>query len=104
MKFNKLKSKRGETQLWAIIGAAILILIVVVLLSLWFKKGWDKGSGDIDQPLGDDDCDGIKNFMDDCNEIPAPQPCSTPINPNPSVDSGGCTDTQRATLDAAPGS
>ncbi len=83
----KCMKKKGQTQMWWILIAAILAIVVVGLLFFWFKGTGDKGFGAIDNTLdtlGDSDEDGIANRFDKC----------LGTTPGQEVDAFGCSSTQ----------
>jgi hypothetical protein len=83
----KLRGKKGQTQMWWILIAAVLAIAVVGILFFWFKGTGEKGFGAIDgtlDTLGDSDADGVVNRFDSCPNTPN----------NMKVDAAGCSDTQ----------
>ncbi len=68
-----MKGKKGYSQLWWILGVAILVIVVIVVYLLFFNQGIDKGKGVIDDQfdgLGDSDGDGVRNSFDKCPQTP----------------------------------
>lgn len=78
-------NKKGMTQMWWILGTAVLVAIVVVLGIIFVKGGFDKGGGFYDEQLNalkDYDYDFIMNRQDKC-------PC-TPAGEVEATDLKGC--------------
>lgn len=61
-KFFKNKfSKKGMSQMWWIIGSAILVLVMVLLILLWFRGSGGSAFDTINDKIGGlGDCDGDK--------------------------------------------
>jgi hypothetical protein len=69
-------SKKGTTEMWWIIVGAIIALLMVIFILLWFKGSGTKAYGNIESTLdslGDCDEDGVSNMFDKC-------PCITSGN------------------------
>ena len=57
----KLRNKKGMSQMWWIIGSAILVLVMVLLILLWFRSSGGSAFDTIDTQIGGlGDCDGDK--------------------------------------------
>ena len=100
--FSRLRfpcGKKGMT--WEQILLAVIALVVVVLVVLWFRGGGEKAFGQVGEKidsLGDCDEDGVANMFDKCPCIPvigeenpnapgcpkeiAPTPCTKPQTEN----------------------
>ncbi len=74
--------------MWWVLATAMVIIIIVVIVLVWFSEGWGRGGEVISGQLGDEDEDGVMDTFDNC-----------PDSPNNEVDSGGCTENQRTTLE-----
>ncbi|MBI2662270.1 hypothetical protein HYX11_02315 [Candidatus Woesearchaeota archaeon] len=68
------KNKKGDTSpVWWIIVTALLAILVVIFILIWFKGSGDKAFGGISKnldSLGDFDNDKVANFFDRCPCIP----------------------------------
>ena len=65
----KLNSKKGTQQMWWIITAAIIAILVLVFIIIWFKGSGDKAYGDLGDKvggLGDCDNDNVADLFDKC--------------------------------------
>jgi len=90
----KIKPKKGMSQIWWVISAAVIALIIVVLIIVWFRGSGGKAFDTVDtqiDSLGDCDGDDIANMFDKC-------PCD-PEGENPELE--GCPDS--VTKDNDPG-
>ena len=55
--------------MWWVIGGAILVIVMVIFILIWFQSGGTKVFGSIDEQLGGlEDCDGdnAADRFDDC--------------------------------------
>lgn len=66
----KIKNKKGDASpVWWIIVTALLAILVVIFILIWFKGSGDKAFGGIGKnldSLGDYDNDKVANFFDKC--------------------------------------
>ncbi len=64
-----MKTKKGITEMWMIIMSAILAILIVILIIIWFKGSGEKGFGDVNKKIGGlSDCDGdhVADLFDKC--------------------------------------
>ncbi len=86
MKFNK------KGVMWPYLMAAIIALVVVILVIMWFRTGAGKGYDIVEEKLeglGDSDGDGVADMFDKCENTPK----------GVEVDSNGCSETQMEGLE-----
>lgn len=93
----KFFDKKGDLT-WQQIALAIVAIVVVILVILWFRSGGEKGFGFVGQKIGElKDCDGDKvaDMFDKC-------PCKEGsvdnegcLSKTPSDADKGCTDDQK---------
>ena len=66
----KIKSrKKASTQMWSILGAAMIVVLIVILTIVWFKGSGGKAFDVIDSNLvnlKDCDHDGVFDNVDKC--------------------------------------
>lgn len=68
-------NKKGAENLWWIIMWAVVAIIAVIFLIIWFRSSGEKGYGAISKEIGElDDCDGdkVSDFLDQCDCTAAP--------------------------------
>ena len=77
--------------MWWVIGGAILVIVMVIFILIWFQGGGTKAFNSISEQLGGlEDCDGdtAADRFDDC-------PCNRAIQEltadQTSTDCGACT-------------
>lgn len=61
--------KKGQGRSFWIIVTAIIALVVVVLVIMWFRTGGGKAFGEVEKKLGeleDSDGDGVADIFDKC--------------------------------------
>ena len=95
------RSKKGMAQTWWIISTAVIALVLVVLIIIWFQGSGDKAFGSLGDQIDDlEDCDndGVANMFDKC-------PCKDygdEENPDfkgcPNGQSESCQDSELKTL------
>jgi hypothetical protein len=81
--------KKGMSQMWWIIATAVLVILVVVLLTIWFKGSGESGFDAIDNQIkgfGDSDGDKVADFNDDCPCDPNLQEVEDKSSCNPKPD------------------
>ncbi len=64
-----IMNKKGAENLWWIIMWAVVAIIAVIFLIIWFRSSGEKGYGAIGKEIGElDDCDGdkVSDFFDKC--------------------------------------
>ena len=81
------ETKKGMSQMWWIIATAIIAILAVIFIIIWFKGSGDKLFGGIDDTIGglsDKDGDGVTDLFDKC-------PCDPNIKDKfPEGHSGKC--------------
>ncbi|PIZ51466.1 hypothetical protein COY27_03685 [Candidatus Woesearchaeota archaeon CG_4_10_14_0_2_um_filter_33_13] len=83
-----IKSKKGATQIWWIIVTALIAILIMVFIIVWFKGSGEKAYTSVDDKigeLGDCDKDNVAGLFDKC-------PCEAG-----DVKYDGCSQGQNAT-------
>jgi len=70
-KFLNLRStkKKGTSQIWWIIASAIIAVLVVIFIIIWFKGSGEKAFDTVGDKIGglkDCDCDNVADMFDKC--------------------------------------
>ncbi len=87
--------KQAQTQMWWIILAALIAIIVAISIVIWFRSSGEKAVGGLGEnidKLKDADNDGVADLFDRCASTPA----------GADVDAKGCTGEQAAALKIEP--
>ena len=86
--------KQGDSQLWWILGTALIVVIVVIIILLYFRESSGTGYGDIKDRIGglkDTDGDLVSDVFDKCSE-------GVDSQKGTSVESNGCTEAQNEAM------
>ena len=91
--------KQGDSQLWWILGTALIVIIVVVIILLYFRESSGTGYGDIKDRIGglkDTDGDLVSDVFDKCNDK------IVDSQKGVIVESNGCTEAQNEAMKLIP--
>ena len=83
--------KQGDSQLWWILGTALIVMVVVVIILLYFRESGGAGYNDIKgriSGLKDTDGDVVSDVFDKCNDEVVDSQKGV------IVESNGCTEEQ----------
>ena len=82
------RHKQGAMQMWTILSALVIAVVLILFISMMVKVGVDKGKDDLSSrvdSLKDADDDGVVDLFDKCRDSTTAQ-----------VDSDGCTSEQKS--------
>ncbi len=69
MKLNTFNSRKGTSQLWWIISAAVIAILALIFITIWFSSAGNKLFQGFDTTIGslqDRDQDGVTDLLDKC--------------------------------------